>query len=280
MEKQLNIVNPDYLSRTTQQLIIGFEETGNILSTATGFLYSLNKYTYLITNWHNVTGRNPVTGETVSENNGGIPNFFLTYLRVKNGGGASEREEILLYEDEEMTKPKWLIHPVHKEQVDVVAIKLVKSERLIYTSINDADFEKNIEPEVGDECFVIGYPFEDLRYLGLPIWKKASIASEPTVNEDQLPKILIDTATRPGLSGSPVIFQRNGVHNSKNNELTLDTIFGRIRGFLGVYSGRIGKGEINAQLGIVWKKKVIDEIINGNIYGDIEFQKGKKKNGL
>ena len=59
-----------------------------------------------------------------------------------------------------------------------------------------------------------------------------------------------------------------------------NSLIGRIRGFLGVYSGRIGKGEIHAQLGIVWKSKVIEEIIIGQIRGNIEFQTGKKNNGL
>jgi hypothetical protein len=33
--------------------------------------------------------------------------------------------------------------------------------------------------------------------------------------------------------------------------------------FLGVYSGRLGEDEFKAQLGIVWKKEVIEEIITG-----------------
>jgi hypothetical protein len=35
------------------------------------------------------------------------------------------------------------------------------------------------------------------------------------------------------------------------------------REILGVYSGRIGASAIEAQLGIVWKTHVIDEIISG-----------------
>ncbi|MDZ7783208.1 MAG: hypothetical protein U5K56_09900 [Halioglobus sp.] len=44
-------------------------------------------------------------------------------------------------------------------------------------------------------------------------------------------------------------------------------LIGRIRNFIGVYSGRIGKDEAKAQLGIVWKVVVMEEIINGKIYG-------------
>ena len=143
-----------------------------------------------------------------------------------------------------MTLPKWLVHPQYKENVDVIALELTQKDEVNYSAINNCNFNEEVLAEIGDECFVIGYPFEDFRYLGLPIWKKASIATEPTVNEDQLPKLLIDTATRPGLSGSPVIYQRTGIHRLDDNGMPkFDTLFGRIRGFLGIYSGRIGKGE-------------------------------------
>jgi hypothetical protein len=276
-----NIIKPDFLSFTTQQLSIGLTETDCIFSTASGFLYSHKSRVYLITNWHNVTNRNPLTGEPISDKNGGIPDIFLTYLRLKDVNKGSEIQKIFLYEDAELAKPKWLIHPKYKENIDVVAIELEKLEKYRYFVINEVQFDDDIEPEIGDDCFVLGYPFSEMRYLGLPIWKRASIASEPSVNEDQLPKILIDTATRPGLSGSPVIYRRTGIHKmGENGQFNNDSIIGRIQGFLGIYSGRIGKGEIHAQLGIVWKRKVIDEIIEGNLKGDIDFQIGNKKNGL
>ena len=281
MTNTKNIIKPDFFSLVTHQLAIGFSQTDTIFSTASSFIYSLNDKTFLVTKWHNVSGRNPITGEPISETHSGVPDLFLTYFRLKDGNGKAELSKIYLYEDEEMIKPKWLIHPIYKEQVDVAVIELTTEEKYIYSSINKSNLDNDIPSEVGDECFVIGYPFEDFRYLGLPIWKKASIATEPTINEDQLPKILIDTATRSGLSGSPVIYQRTGLHNvGENRELNGDTIIGRIRGFLGVYSGRIGKGEIHAQLGIVWKEKVIEEIIDGQKAGNIEFQTGKKNNGL
>lgn len=268
-----NIIKPDYLSLTTVQIAIGFLETDTIFSTGTGFIYFHDDRYYIITNWHNATGRNPITNEPLSENHMGIPNVFCFYLRLKNGNGQSRLVKLNLYEDSEMTKPKWLVHPIYKSKVDVVAIELETFTDIIFSPLNKYDFDNDISPEVADEAFIIGYPFEDFRYLGLPIWKKASIATEPTVNEDQLPKMLLDTATRPGLSGSPVIYQRIGIHRMKDGQLQPDSIIGRIRGFLGVYSGRIGKGEMMAQLGIVWKKKVIEEIIKGQSFGDVEFLK-------
>jgi hypothetical protein len=43
--------------------------------------------------------------------------------------------------------------------------------------------------------------------------------------------------------------------------------FGKGRKFLGIYSGRVGDDTFLAQLGIVWKSRVIDEIIEGRKIG-------------
>ena len=88
---------------------------------------------------------------------------------------------------------------------------------------------------------------------------------EEDIDYERLPKMFVDTASRPGMSGSPVIFRRTGIHGAKNGELKPDSIIGTIQNFVGIYSGRVlGKTELEAQLGIVWKKEVIDEIIDGN----------------
>lgn len=264
-------VNPDYLTLTTTQLIIALEETGIPFSTATGFFYEYEEQMFLITNWHNVTGRNPINGEILSSH-GGVPDMIVYFPRYDDNRGTPANVKLKLYEDDEKLQPIWLEHPEHGNQIDVVAIPLEKSDKLIYYPINGNNLETEIPPLVGDDTFVIGYPFQTPRTMGAPIWKKASIATEPNMNEDSLPKILIDTATRPGLSGSPVIYQRIGVHNlGKNGEFNDDSSIGRIRGFLGVYSGRIGKGEVKAQLGIVWKSEVIDQIISGSVRGNADF---------
>ncbi|NOQ25185.1 MAG: hypothetical protein GQ564_07455 [Bacteroidales bacterium] len=166
MEKEINIIKPDFLSLTTQQLSIGFSKTNTLFSNASGFLYKYQDKVFLITNWHNVSGQNPNTGEPLS-NHGGMPDMFTTYLRLKNENGSSLLHKIFLYADEDMTSPKWLVHPIHKENVNVLAIELETSDKFAYYSINEGDFDDSILPNIGDDCFVIGYPFEDLRYIGL-----------------------------------------------------------------------------------------------------------------
>lgn len=107
-------------------------------------------------------------------------------------------------------------------------------------------------------------------YLELPVWKRGTVATEPTLEIDALPKFLIDTATRNGMSGAPVVMHRNGFHNPGNLK---DSFFAVIESFVGVYSGRYGAdSELEAQLGIVWRETVIDEILNKKITSSIDFQ--------
>ncbi len=91
-----------------------------------------------------------------------------------------------------------------------------------------------------------------------------------------LPKYLIDSATRSGMSGSPVFASfLNNRYNRSSGELVgpgdklAPTDFSCTMPafeFIGVYSSRLGDPIINdtLQLGNVWKSSVIEEIINGS----------------
>jgi hypothetical protein len=258
---------PDFLSWSTYHIHLCFGES--VLSTATAFAYSRSGETYLITNWHNVTGRSPLTGECLSPLKA-VPDILSTLFRPNESvaTGRGVREHLALYENQ---MPVWLEHPVHRKSVDVVAVPLPKPLQEAYKlfPINDEVFDPQFAEKIADDVFVLGYPFSELTPSQFPIWKRGSIATEPDINYDGLPKFLIDTATRSGLSGSPVVMRRVGVHSNRAPGTPLDgtEIIGRIQNFVGVYSGRIGTDELKAQLGIVWKTSVIDEIIDGQVRG-------------
>jgi hypothetical protein len=160
--------------------------------------------------------------------------------------------------------------------VDVVAIPVCKKEEIpphvhVYP-LNAYPFES--EPEVSDDVFALGYPFGITDPLEYPIWKKGSIATEPSIAFKGLPRMLIDTATRSGMSGSPVIIKRTGIHPIEGN----DERFGTAAGFAGIYSGRYGvekdgSNREDVQLGIVWRKEVIEEILVGQVQGTTDFQR-------
>lgn len=261
-------ITPDSISLTTHHLHMCFTETDAVLSSGTGFVYEHGGVPYLITNWHNVSGRNPSTGECLSDKLA-VPNMVSTMFRHKEQPGSCTRRHLDLFADTGLTEPLWFEHPVHGHAVDVVALPIpddIRSEFALF-SINAIEFDSQFSENVADDAFIIGYPFSETPLLHLPVWKRASIASEPSVDLDALPKMLVDTATRPGLSGSPVVMQRIGIHGMSGGVLKGPEIIGRIRNFVGVYSGRVGAGEAKAQLGIVWKARVVLEIIEGKVRG-------------
>lgn len=245
------------------------KETKARLYTGTSFIYEYKEKLYLITNWHIVTGLSTIDKKPIM-NHGGIPDIMVLSLMLNQNRPKWKSFTLELYKE---NKAEWLVHPIHKEKVDVVAmeIEIPKEFNCLIRPINKYIFN-DFKLEIADDVFVLGYPYSITGGGNFPIWKRGSVATEPEIDYEGLPKIFIDTASRPGMSGSPVIFRRNGIHLGKENKLSLDTIFGEIRDFIGVYSGRkVGENDFDAQLGIVWKKKVIEEIIEGNLKDSINF---------
>jgi hypothetical protein len=111
---------------------------------------------------------------------------------------------------------------------------------------------------------IVGFPFGMTAGGAFAIWSRGAIASEPEVDLDDMPKFLVDSRTRPGQSGSPVIAHSPGGMTSFANGTSRVTAT-PITNLLGVYSGRINE---QSDLGIVWKVEAIREIIEGGVGGD------------
>jgi trypsin-like peptidase len=244
---------------------------------ASGFLWQHDGSAYLITNWHNVTGLDPINGQSLSKSAIQPTHVELPLLfkadTTSDGRTMLKRKRysIPLYNDGGV--PSWLEHSVFGNRVDVVAIKIAGMDSsLASLPVNSLGSFVDFEPQVGDDVFVLGYPGGVDGGHELAIWKRGSIASQPSVDIDQLPKILVDTATRKGMSGAPVIVRRSGIIvprgvTSTPDSLSGEEIIGQADTFLGVYSGRIGDDPMGLQLGIVWKASVIDEIVKGGLPG-------------
>lgn len=253
--------------------------TLNSMANGTGFIYEYKGEYFMITNSHNVTRINSITGERLSQS-AAFPIAIETKARKTVYDTAltlSNPLKIELYKDEDFKNPYWLMHPIHGYNVDVVAIPIEKISEipieLRFFPINKFHFDDKYSIAVSDDVFILGYPYDIKGGMEFPIWKRGTVSTEPALNLYNLPIYLVDTATRPGMSGSPVIMMRNGFHTA-GKELSLEDVVGTITVFAGIYSGRIkSSNENDPQLGIVWKPSVIEEIITGNTIGGIEFQK-------
>ena len=134
-----------------------------ILASGTGFIFEQDGAAYLITNWHNVTGRDPTSGTCLSKTLA-MPDTITTYFREPSRIGASRREHLKLYRDKAMREPAWYEHPNFGRKVDVVALPLcddIKSQYRLFP-INTIEFDSGFKEEVADDAFVVGYPFSDL----------------------------------------------------------------------------------------------------------------------
>ncbi len=242
----------DEYSLATVPVIPMFNET--VLGNATAFVWRHNDRDFLITNWHVVTGRNNETGTNLHPQ-GGRPNRLRLYFNpAQMMFGKHEADQELFQPD---GSPVWCVHPVHGRAVDVVAILLPpQPAHLHFRPINHMSSDR-LEISVGMDVFILGYPF-GYQPPGYPVWKQGSVASEPQLAPLTHRYMLVDSASRPGMSGSPVIRRSWGNHMLENNNVAMGT--GSATRFIGVYSGRLHTNDLNdAQLARVWPRALLEE---------------------
>jgi hypothetical protein len=249
------------------------------VGSATGFAYSTPDRSYLITNWHVVTGLHPDTRKPISVKTAAIPDELVVAVpfRQKEAGTTVvnvwwETWKVSLYKDVDYREPIWFEHPDHGPTVDVIAIPVkFQKENVAVISANDSARLKLNSPALYPplNVYVLGYPLGIAGGLVLPIWKRATIANEPEFPLDGLPKIYIDTATRKGMSGAPVFVDAVGTWmEEKPDGKRVMQLTGRGRKFVGIYASRDGlTTEFEAQLGIVWKAEAIEQVIAGRKRG-------------
>lgn len=257
-----------------------------ILATGSGFFYRRNGRLYLVTAWHNLAGRHSESLETLSKA-AALPNNILVDVPIfAHNMYARMPISIDLEKDDTAI---YLVHEQIYPRVDVAIIEIQRDAA--YTVEADvSDGSKRVFPivldssgpstvtvpylenvprpgwddhEAGDDLFIIGYP-EGLtdQYVN-PLWKRGTIASNYKVGWLDEKRFLIDSATRPGLSGGPAIYYSKSGHPPGLGLTTVGTPYYVVHG---IYVGRIGGSTFEAQIGSVWKLSVVDEIIAHNTY--------------
>lgn len=245
-----------------QSLFIEMLNDGELCASATGFVMkSASGTPYLITNRHNVTGRNNYTNELLAPYS--PSNFIRIYFLINRSNTDGSLQliknnlvwkpiEIPLYDEEQNL---WFEHPILGRKADFVAISL--------ESVLDIEhrpyFHENVPLSLAPSSIVniIGFPFGNSSGGKLPIWTSGFIASEICFDYNDLPQFLIDSRTRQGQSGSPVVCYVNGIVQDFQGNST--ALYNGMSFLLGIYSGRINK---ESDIGIVWKVDAIQQMLN------------------
>jgi hypothetical protein len=252
----ITIARPSVASLALQ----GRSVTGAGLGSATGFVVERNGQRYLITNWHVASGRRPDTGALLSTT-AAVPNELLVLHNVVGALGSWTPKVEPLYTQN--GAPRWREHATHGRAVDVVALELTDIAGIAIHAHDPWAAGPGLATGVSSGVNIIGFPFGITGGGGLGVWVRGWIATEPTTDYNDLPCFLVDSRTRQGQSGSPVIIYEAGGAVSLADGST--AIFGGpVEQFLGVYSGRINE---QSDLGFVWKASVVRDIVDAGVSG-------------
>lgn len=113
--------NPTIAKPSLQSLLIEMQFNSQPLSTGTAFVVNTpTKGPHLITNRHNVTGRNQETGDLLSKT-GGIPSHVVVVHNRKGQCGQWTQKIEPLYANDQ---PRWIEHPTLGAKADFVALQL------------------------------------------------------------------------------------------------------------------------------------------------------------
>lgn len=288
------------LSRATTYITTHFVNASSgkleARSRATGFFIRVRTAILLVTNWHVVTGINPAEPTSMR-----APAPHLLKATLVGKDGMVTELSLPLYNSD--LTPRWEEHP-DGSGVDlaIYALPLGLEAYFDFVDIHSAEDAVDIKETVAKDVFIIGYPFSrDEMEEGfgkkspyyLPVWKRGTIASEPAVQFEKR-RLLIDSLSRPGMSGSPIVVAEDakllvarnakdadvlrrieaGDHNAlfELDSALMDGETVKQFRFLGVYSGVMGTTRLSeVALGVCWHKDILRELIAKAVTGRMPF---------
>lgn len=220
------------------------------LASATGFVTQFQGKYYLVSNFHVFSGRNYKTLRCLDQKKLAIPNNISVVLPITNKDVVIEFRCVNFELYDEKGNPKWLKHPTEKVDVGVLPMNLGEIG-INYVPLYLGEADVIVDP--GTVVSIIGFPYGKT-YSNLPFWVSGFIASETNIKSESI--IYVNAPGRKGMSGSPVFFKTRLGYFTRN----LSYIAGaEVLKFMGVYSGRLGKG---TDLCLVWKPEIIEQILN------------------
>lgn len=228
---------------TKSSCFVQISKKGKQIATATGFFVILNKKGYFITNNHVVGGEFLINEYKRNHNNQMPPiDDYPDTLYVRAYGkdiNEFKTIKIPLYKNDVKNWIEfWEDENTKKNLLDIVAIPITQINKidslLQYTvAFNKQNLHTNLELIPTTELFIVGFPLGFGQNNIYPIWKKGTIATDPSIHfqGEGFPNFLVDATTRGGMSGSPVFYRSNqystkqGVNNIGQQVIILVGIY-------------------------------------------------------
>jgi hypothetical protein len=146
MNEQSPTVDIDNLSICSFYVMM-FRDTIS-LGSGTAFIYTRdNDETYLITNWHIVSGWSPITNQPLDKQNSTLPNLLKVRFYQEQDLTLPHWIDVKLLAPD--GTPGWMVHPKYARQVDVAAIKVEIPNTVVATAINSLPCTQGFTAEVG-----------------------------------------------------------------------------------------------------------------------------------
>jgi hypothetical protein len=243
------------------------------VSQGTGFFFASTTLdgkpdtVFLVTNYHVVTGRPPLTP-------GPRAGDHIRFILHENPAELTRVRQIELPLYDQRGDPLWVVsEAVPKADVVLVPVPPEAYSDISLLVFTEAHTRGDIRIRPSSGATLLGYPygFYDESHF-LPVWKTGHVASEPSVDFNDLPTFLVDVSAFPGMSGSPVLAVANGIYESEDGTMRS----GRVLKLLGIFSAmpvvrekkpadvnglaETQTTEINLQLGYVWKAALIADV--------------------
>jgi hypothetical protein len=231
-----------------------------MLEQGTGFLVRHNGQLFLVTNWHVLTGRHPISGDSLGGSSV-LPEFVEVSFPLFLGGTLYWTvHRIELYTQGGVAR--WYVHPYSPPReggTDVVALPIDKEPPSVYAySLEDVVDPGDLSP--GTELSIVGYPFGVT--TGAAVWTRSTVASEPLHGFNDDPVYLVDARGRSGQSGSPVVL--TDAPSLAEGPAKAEPSWK----LAGVYSGRV---DAELDLGRVWWPIVIQEVLQNRSVDALHF---------
>lgn len=237
--------------------LIEMQVNGRKLARGTCIAVSRNGQSFILTNRHNVTGRDQYTNKCLSRT-GGVPDHLVVCLPTQNLGNYWWCHGVPLYDAS--GNQLWIEHPLHGANIDVVALPFdpPPQAKCFFVLLDDID---NFSVTVGDAVHAVGYRGGNPLFSMFPQWIECTIQTQLSFQWNRLPAFLINGATAEGCSGSPVIAHREDATKLTRSDGSLIATSWASR-ILGIYSGR----STTEDLGVVWNLECMREIIDHASY--------------